>query len=266
MGSFQDQLMGVFAKYDPKMDDNGKWAVRVENHDDENHAKTAISDDEIKATALGSKTDTTMAAESTAASTTTFVPQNSYSRSSSSSTLFETTTTATTSAEPQLHPPAAVTTTETITATPNIATEGGITPPAQVAKQPVGSQREKNYFTTVFKDESGNKATLLIRNREIWLGNQARVHMIYTVSAISSAIIFAILITDIVREAVDTHGVTRDGHCFRDFGAVLSTNLATGSMKATCGTVLLGAASCLVLTTLEEQESIIHSNDSCREE
>ena len=47
---------GVFAKYDPKMDDNGKWAVRVENHDDENHAKTAISDDEIKATALGSKT------------------------------------------------------------------------------------------------------------------------------------------------------------------------------------------------------------------
>ena len=155
-------------------------------------------------------------AASTTASSTNLTAQASYSRSSSTSTLFEAAATASTSADPQS--PAV----SQLTATSDVVIAGGANKPgpgALVKPQPkqsqTGARKGKSYFTTQFKDESGNKATLLIRNREIWLGNQARVHMIYTVSAISSAIIFAILITDIVREAVDTDVVTKDGYCFR---------------------------------------------------
>ncbi|GFS27393.1 hypothetical protein ElyMa_005264800 [Elysia marginata] len=150
--------------------------------------------------------------------------QSSYSRSSSSSTLFEASATAVTHAADAQGSSEITTTTAAVTAATTTATSDVVTaaggskqelPGDKQSKQPEAPQKDRSYFTTVFKDESGNKATLLIRNREIFLGNQARVHMIYTVSAISSAIIFAILITDIIRESVDTERVTRDGLCFR---------------------------------------------------
>ncbi|GFO05800.1 hypothetical protein PoB_003230500 [Plakobranchus ocellatus] len=115
------------------------------------------------------------------------------------------------------HPRGSTTSAINITAsTPNSASghgpDGEGKPGTEVSSDP---PEESNYFTTVFKDESGNRATLQIKSKEIWLGNQLRVQRIFTVAVISSLIIFAILITDIVREAIDTNRITGDGSCFR---------------------------------------------------
>ncbi|CAG5124989.1 unnamed protein product, partial [Candidula unifasciata] len=70
------------------------------------------------------------------------------------------------------------------------------------------------FIPAVLLEECGNTSLPLLRNKEIWFGNKFRIQKIFAVSGISAAIIFSVLMSDIISDCLEISAINVDDVCF----------------------------------------------------